>query len=124
MTAALQSLGEGIRLAPREVELREMAGNWIFMTAPDQNEWVTRMLRGKRKDAPVPRRAQTMAIIAHYKQPVTKSEVEAIRGVDASGVLATLLERNLVTIKGPLDRRRPPAALRHDRRVPELLRPA
>jgi segregation and condensation protein B len=40
-----------------------------------------------------------MAIVA-YKQPVTKSEIEAIRGVDASGVLATLLERNLVTIKG------------------------
>jgi hypothetical protein len=42
---------------------------------------------------------ETMAIIA-YKQPVTKSEVEAIRGVDASGVLGTLLERNLVTIRG------------------------
>jgi segregation and condensation protein B len=42
---------------------------------------------------------ETMAIIA-YKQPVTKSEVEAIRGVDSSGVLATLLERNLVTIRG------------------------
>jgi segregation and condensation protein B len=40
-----------------------------------------------------------MAIIA-YKQPVTKSEVEAIRGVDSSAVLATLLERSLVTIKG------------------------
>jgi segregation and condensation protein B len=42
---------------------------------------------------------ETMAIIA-YKQPVTKSEVEAIRGVDSSAVLATLLERNLVTIRG------------------------
>jgi segregation and condensation protein B len=40
-----------------------------------------------------------MAIVA-YKQPVTKSEIEAIRGVDASAVLATLLERNLVTIRG------------------------
>jgi hypothetical protein len=40
-----------------------------------------------------------MAIIA-YKQPVTKSEVEAIRGVDSSAVLGTLLERNLVTIRG------------------------
>ena len=42
---------------------------------------------------------ETMAIIA-YKQPVTKSEVEAIRGVDSTAVLATLLERNLVTIRG------------------------
>jgi segregation and condensation protein B len=42
---------------------------------------------------------ETLAIIA-YKQPVTKSEIEAIRGVDSSGTLATLLERALVTIKG------------------------
>jgi segregation and condensation protein B len=42
---------------------------------------------------------EALAIIA-YKQPVTKSEVEAIRGVDTTGVLATLLERNLVTIRG------------------------
>jgi segregation and condensation protein B len=57
------------------------------------------MLRGKRKMRLSRAALETMAIIA-YKQPVTKSEVEAIRGVDASGVLATLLERNLVTIKG------------------------
>jgi segregation and condensation protein B len=40
-----------------------------------------------------------MAIVA-YKQPVTKTEIEAIRGVDTSAVLATLLERNLITIRG------------------------
>ena len=99
VTAALQSLGEEYSSRSAGVELREMAGGWIFMTAPDQNEWVTRMLRGKRKMRLSRAALETMAIIA-YKQPVTKSEVEAIRGVDASGVLATLLERNLVTIKG------------------------
>ncbi len=99
VTAALQSLGEEYASRSAGVELREMAGGWIFMTAPDQNEWVTRMLRGKRKMRLSRAALETMAIIA-YKQPVTKSEVEAIRGVDASGVLATLLERNLVTIKG------------------------
>lgn len=99
VTAALQSLGEEYSSRSAGVELREMSGGWIFMTAPDQNEWVTRMLRGKRKMRLSRAALETMAIIA-YKQPVTKSEVEAIRGVDASGVLATLLERNLVTIKG------------------------
>ena len=57
------------------------------------------MLRGKRRMRLSRAALETMAIVA-YKQPVTKSEIEAIRGVDASGVLATLLERNLVTIKG------------------------
>ena len=57
------------------------------------------MLRGKRKMRLSRAALETLAIIA-YKQPVTKSEVEAIRGVDSSGTLATLLERSLVTIKG------------------------
>ncbi|MCC6651743.1 MAG: SMC-Scp complex subunit ScpB [Candidatus Eisenbacteria bacterium] len=99
VTAALESLGVEYTARAAGVELRQIAGGWVFMTAPEQNEWVTRMLRGKRKMRLSRAALETMAIIA-YKQPVTKSEVEAIRGVDASGVLATLLERNLVTIKG------------------------
>jgi segregation and condensation protein B len=99
VSEALKSLGETYADREAGVELREMAGGWLFTTAPGQAEWVTRMLRGKRRMRLSRAALETMAIIA-YKQPVTKSEVEAIRGVDASGVLATLLERNLVTIKG------------------------
>jgi segregation and condensation protein B len=57
------------------------------------------MLRGKRKMRLSRPALETMAIVA-YKQPVTKGEIEAIRGVDSTAVLATLLERNLVTIRG------------------------
>ena len=99
MADALKSLGEDYSGRLAGVELREMAGGWVFMTTPEQNEWVTRMLRGKRKARLSRAALETLAIIA-YKQPVTKSEAEAIRGVDCSGTLATLLERNLVTIKG------------------------
>jgi len=99
VTAALAALGEEYAARDAGVELREMAGGWLFTTAAGQTEWVARMLRGKRRMRLSRAALETMAIIA-YKQPVTKSEVEAIRGVDASGVLATLLERNLVTIKG------------------------
>jgi segregation and condensation protein B len=99
VAAALEALGKSFAERAAGVELREMAGGWVFMTTPEQNEWVTRMLRGKRKMRLSRAALETMAIVA-YKQPVTKSEIEAIRGVDASGVLATLLERNLVTIKG------------------------
>ena len=69
------------------------------MTAADQADWVGRMLRGKRKMRLSRAALETLAIVA-YKQPVTKSEIEAIRGVDSSGVMATLLERSLVTIRG------------------------
>jgi len=81
------------------VEVREIAGGWMIVTAAAQAEWVGRLLRGKKKMRLSRAALETMAIIA-YKQPVTKSEIEAIRGVDSSGVMATLLERNLVTIRG------------------------
>lgn len=97
--AELTALATGYRDRNAGVELREIAGGWVFVTAPEHGEAVARMLRGKRKMRLSRAALETLAIIA-YKQPVTKSEIEAIRGVDASGVLATLLERNLVTVKG------------------------
>ncbi|NOT33980.1 MAG: SMC-Scp complex subunit ScpB [Candidatus Eisenbacteria bacterium] len=98
----MQGLG-GLEAAYAEreagVQLREIAGGWVLVTAPEHAEWVSRLLRGKKKMRLSRAALETMAIIA-YKQPVTKSEIEAIRGVDATGVLATLIERNLVTIRG------------------------
>ncbi len=99
VAAALAALGESYGAREAGVELREIAGGWQLVTTPGQAEWVGRMLRGKRKMRLSRAALETLAIVA-YKQPVTKSEVEAIRGVDASGVMATLLERNLVTIRG------------------------
>jgi len=99
VSAALLELGQEYESREAGVELREMAGGWIVTTTAEQHEWVARMLRGKRKMRLSRAALETLAIIA-YKQPVTKSEIEAIRGVDSSGTLATLLERSLVTIKG------------------------
>lgn len=97
--AGLVALGEAYAARDAGVELREIAGGWMLVTTAAQSEWVGRMLRGKRRMRLSRAALETMAIIA-YKQPVTKSEVEAIRGVDSSAVLATLLERNLCTIRG------------------------
>ena len=97
--AALHELGQSYAAREAGVELREIAGGWMLVTTPAQAEWVGRMLRGKRKLRLSRPALETMAIVA-YKQPVTKSEIESIRGVDSTGVLTTLLERNLVTIRG------------------------
>ena len=97
--AALHELGDAYTARDAGVELREIAGGWMLVTTQAQAEWVGRMLRGKRKMRLSRPALETMAIVA-YKQPVTKTEIESIRGVDASGVLTTLLERNLVTIRG------------------------
>jgi len=99
VAAALRRLGEDYAARAAGVELREIAGGWMLVTAAEHSEWVGRMLRGKKRMRLSRAALETMAIIA-YKQPVTKSEVEAIRGVDSSAVLATLLERSLVTIRG------------------------
>jgi segregation and condensation protein B len=99
LTEVLRALGDEYVARSAGVELREMAGGWIVTTTAEQHEWVARMLRGKRRMRLSRAALETLAIIA-YKQPVTKSEIEAIRGVDSSGTLATLLERALVTIKG------------------------
>jgi len=99
VSEALLALQKETDAAGRGVRLAEMAGGWIFVTRDVYAPFVARMLRGKKKMRLSRPALETLAIIA-YKQPVTKSEVEAIRGVDSSGVMATLLERNLVTIRG------------------------
>jgi segregation and condensation protein B len=99
VAAALNRLGEEYARRDAGVELREIAGGHMLVTTAAQSEWVGRLLRGKKRLRLSRAALETMAIIA-YKQPVTKSEVEAIRGVDSSAVLGTLLERNLVTIRG------------------------
>jgi segregation and condensation protein B len=99
VTGALLELQKEYPARGAGVEVREMAGGWIVTSTAEQHEWVARMLRGKRRMRLSRAALETLAIIA-YKQPVTKSEIESIRGVDSSGTLATLLERSLVTIKG------------------------
>jgi segregation and condensation protein B len=96
---ALHALETSYAARGAGIQLREIAGGHLLVTAPEHSEWVGRLLRGKKKMRLSRAALETTAIIA-YKQPVTKAEVEAIRGVDSSAVLATLLERNLVTIRG------------------------
>ncbi|HET9326480.1 MAG TPA: SMC-Scp complex subunit ScpB [Candidatus Eisenbacteria bacterium] len=95
----LLELDADYRVRGAGVELREIAGGHLLVTAPEHAEWVGRLLRGRKRVRLSRAALETMAIVA-YKQPVTKAEVEAIRGVDSSAVLATLLERNLITIRG------------------------
>ena len=71
-----------------------MAGGYQLRTAKVNAEWVKKFLGGR--PARMGRATlETLAIIA-YRQPITKAEIEAIRGVDVDGVITTLLERNLI----------------------------
>jgi segregation and condensation protein B len=79
-------------------QLHQVAGGYQFRTNPDNAQWVQKLLASK----PVRlTRAQieTLAIAA-YRQPVTRPEIDEIRGVDSGGTLKTLLDRSLVRIVG------------------------
>jgi segregation and condensation protein B len=99
MRALLLELKAGLEASGRGVTLVEVAGGWQIVSRREYAPYVQKMLRGRRKARLSRAALETLAIVA-YRQPVTKSDIEAIRGVDSSGVLAHLLERNLVGIRG------------------------
>lgn len=84
---------------PRGFKLVRLGSGYQVVTRERYAPWVKEMLAGRQK-ARLSRAALETAAVVAYKQPITRLEVERIRGVDAGGVLNTLLERNLVMIKG------------------------
>jgi len=87
------------RLAPRGLILREVAGGFRIGTAPDLSGWVAKLKGVVRAPRLSPPALETMAVIA-YRQPISRAEVEAVRGVDCSGTLDTLVERGIIRITG------------------------
>ncbi|HEV7732214.1 MAG TPA: SMC-Scp complex subunit ScpB [Candidatus Binatia bacterium] len=98
IVAALKSLTDGYERDNRGFRIVHVAGGWQLRSAPEHGPWVRRLLGGRppRLSRPM---LETLAIIA-YRQPCTRTEIEAIRGVDADAVVSTLLERRLIRIQG------------------------
>ena len=96
---ALRSLAEDLEQEGRGIRLAEIAGGYRLVTKQEYSAWIKRLDKTK-STAKLSRSAlESLAIIA-YKQPIVKSEIEEIRGVETSGVVRTLLERKLVRIVG------------------------
>ena len=79
--------------------IKQIAGGYQLVSRPEYEHFIRRMLNKSGRLALSSAALDTLAIIA-YKQPIGRYEVEAIRGVDSSGVIKTLLNRNLLKIKG------------------------
>lgn len=75
---------------------------WYFATKPEYSNWVKRIILGGHRIRLSRASLETISIIA-YRQPITRAEIEAIRGVDVSGILRSLLERQLITVSGRSD---------------------
>jgi segregation and condensation protein B len=99
---------DDIDAALHRYEIHQAGRGWILQrhgaqvqltTAPRFAEYVRRFLGIERQSRLSPAALETLAIVA-YRQPVTRSEIEAVRGVDCTGVLATLIQRALIEVTG------------------------
>jgi len=85
--------------APHSFQINEVADGYQFSTRVEYAKWIKRLYRGHIPSRLTQASLECLAIIA-YKQPVSRSGVEAVRGVNVDGVIRTLLDRNLIRIAG------------------------
>ncbi|OCC14363.1 Segregation and condensation protein B [Dissulfuribacter thermophilus] len=95
---AFSSLSRNLESQNRGIELIEVKGGFRLQTKPELKDWIQEI---RHLEAPRLSKAsiETLSIIA-YKQPITKAELEEIRGVDSSAPLRFLLEKGLIRISG------------------------
>ena len=100
LRAALDELLEAGHPSDRGVEIRKVAGGYRMYTKAEHHDAVRRFVRSQRPPLRLSMPAlETLAVIA-YKQPATAPEIYAIRGVDCSSALETLLEKGLIVTAG------------------------
>ncbi|HSS95675.1 MAG TPA: SMC-Scp complex subunit ScpB [Terriglobales bacterium] len=98
--AALEELVAEYGTEGHGIEIRQVAGGYRMSTKPEQHDVVRDFAKSLKPPIRLSLPAlETLAVIA-YKQPVTVAEIGEIRGVDASGVIGTLLDRKLITTAG------------------------
>ena len=101
--AAIEELSADYSAEAHGIELRQIAGGYRMSTKPEQHDLVRSFAKSLKPPIRLSLQAlETLAVIA-YKQPVTVPEISEIRGVDSSGVIATLLDRKLITTSGRKD---------------------
>lgn len=83
----------------RSFQLMFLAGGYQLYTRPEYVDLVNQLYRGRKPPKLSPQALETLAVVA-YRQPVTRIEIERVRGVSVEGVLSTLLERRLIQMVG------------------------
>jgi segregation and condensation protein B len=88
--------------AQRTFNITEVAGGFQFTTDPAYGRWIKKLYKIKQSDYLTGPSLETIAIIA-YRQPVTKSDIEFIRGVSVDGVISSLMQKGFIKITGKKD---------------------
>ena len=99
--AIIEELNGEYASSGRSFAIKEIAGGFQMLTDPVYSRWISALYKRPPDRLSGPS-LETLAIIA-YKQPLTRSQIEIIRGVNVDGVLHTLEERNLIRSRGRLD---------------------
>lgn len=102
LNAIIQELQYEYQLQQRAFRLEEIAQGFCLRTCEEHFPYIELLGRNKRTEKLSHAATEVLAIIA-YKQPITRTQIEAIRGVDSSGTLANLLERQLIQPVGKLE---------------------
>src|SRR5215831_13174811 len=96
LTSNLEQLAHDHEQAGRSYRLACIAGSWQFVTQPEYAPWLKALVGVKARPPRLSQPAlETLAIVA-YRQPITRAEIEQIRGVNVDGTMQTLTERGLV----------------------------
>jgi segregation and condensation protein B len=99
VAAALEQLKIEYIEQSRAFQLMEKAEGWQLASDPAYAPWVRQLFPAAKPARLTPPSLETLAIVA-YRQPITRADVEAVRGVAVDGVLQSLMERGLVKIAG------------------------
>ncbi|MBD3239317.1 MAG: SMC-Scp complex subunit ScpB [Chitinivibrionales bacterium] len=99
----VRTINDKLQRERHPFEIVEISGGFQFRTVPYYHRWVQQLFKEKAARRLSIQALECLAIVA-YMQPLTKAEIEAIRGVASDGALKTLLEKHLVTIVGRSDK--------------------
>jgi segregation and condensation protein B len=99
IAAAIQELKTEYDLSNHSFTIREVAGGFQLISRPEFAPWAKQLFEQRRGSHLSQPALETLAIVA-YRQPITRAEIESVRGVNVDGVVKTLMERNLITITG------------------------
>jgi segregation and condensation protein B len=96
---AIKDLIKSYSINERGIQIIQSAGGYLFSTKPEYDEWIKRLLKIEKKTKLSSAALETLSAIA-YHQPITLAEISALRGVDATHTLKTLLRKKLIKIVG------------------------
>jgi segregation and condensation protein B len=100
--AIIEELNTDYESSGRSFRVSKIGGGFQLVTKPEYARYIKKLYKGKARPRLSQAALEALAIIA-FKQPISRPEIDQIRGVNSDGVVKTLLERNLITIAGRSD---------------------